>query len=80
MNDLVYINYNLKLERQMQSLEADPIQSEDIDMTSEWVEECESPSPTHQWLDRFGSALDGSDLNRQFNAAMFGANDHIFGL
>ncbi|PPS04937.1 hypothetical protein GOBAR_AA15739 [Gossypium barbadense] len=42
-------------------------------------EESENPSPT-QWLDRFGSALDGGDLNtRQFSAAMFG-NDHIFGL
>ncbi|XP_021655806.1 uncharacterized protein LOC110646616 isoform X3 [Hevea brasiliensis] len=82
LNDLVYINYNLKLTRQMRtkSLESDPIQFDDIDMTSEWVEESDNPSPT-QWLDRFGSALDGSDLNtRQFNAAIFGANDHIFGL
>ncbi|PKI63464.1 hypothetical protein CRG98_016131 [Punica granatum] len=80
MNELIYINYNLRLGKQMRFLEADPIQFEDIDMTSEWVEESESPSPT-QWLDRFGSALDGSDLNtRQFNAAIFGANDHIFGL
>lgn len=81
MNDLVYINYNLKLARQMKTKsESDPIQFDDIDMTSEWVEETENPSPT-QWLDRFGSALDGSDLNtRQFNAAIFGANDHIFGL
>lgn len=82
LNDLVYINYNLKLSRQTRSKtsEADPIQFDDIDMTSEWVEESDSPSPT-QWLDRFGSALDGSDLNtRQFNAAIFGSNDHIFGL
>ncbi|XP_050386685.1 uncharacterized protein LOC126803001 [Argentina anserina] len=82
LNDLVYINYNLKLSRQTRnkSLEADPIQFDDIDMTSEWVEENDSPSPT-QWLDRFGSALDGSDLNtRQFNAAIFGSNDQIFGL
>ncbi|KAM5557527.1 hypothetical protein ABKV19_024750 [Rosa sericea] len=82
LNDLVYINYNLKLSRQTRnkSLDADPIQFDDIDMTSEWVEESDSPSPT-QWLDRFGSALDGNDLNtRQFNAAMFGSNDHIFGL
>ncbi|EOY23434.1 hypothetical protein SCA6_004698 [Theobroma cacao] len=81
LNDLVYINYNLRLARQMRtkSVEADPIQFDDIDMTSEWVEESENPSPT-QWLDRFGSALDGGDLNtRQFNAAIFG-NDHIFGL
>lgn len=62
------------------SLETDPIQFDDIDMTSEWVEESDSPSPT-QWLDRFGPALDGSDLNtRQFNAAIFGGSDHIFGL
>lgn len=61
-------------------IEADPIQLDEIDMTSEWVEESENPGPT-QWLDRFGSALDGSDLNtRQFNAAIFGATDHIFGL
>lgn len=82
LNDLVYINYNLKLARQTKTktLEADPIQFDDIDMTSEWVEESDNPSPT-QWLDRFGSALDGSDLNtRQFNAAIFGSNDHIFGL
>ncbi|KAK0597064.1 hypothetical protein LWI29_021452 [Acer saccharum] len=82
LNDLIYINYNLKLARRMESksIEADPIQFDDIDMTSEWVEETESPSPS-QWLDRFGSALDGSDLNtRQFNPAIFGANDHIFGL
>ncbi|KAF3962401.1 hypothetical protein CMV_013081 [Castanea mollissima] len=62
------------------SLEADPIQFDDIDMTSEWVEESDNPSPT-QWLDRFGTALEGSDLNtRQFNAAIFGASDHIFNL
>ncbi|KAL5540887.1 hypothetical protein UlMin_043279 [Ulmus minor] len=83
LNDLVYINYNLKIARntKTKSLEAaDPIQYDDIDMTSEWVEESESASPV-QWLDRFGSALDGSDLNtRQFNAAMFSSNDHIFGL
>lgn len=82
LNDLVYINYNLKLARQTRTkpLETDPIQFDDIDMTSEWVEESDNPSPT-QWLDRFGSALDGSDLNtRQFNAAIFGPNDHIFGL
>ncbi|GMI71602.1 hypothetical protein like AT1G79740 [Hibiscus trionum] len=81
LNDVVYINYNLKLARQMKtmSVESDPIQFDDIDMTSEWVEESENPSPT-QWLDRFGSALDGGDLNtRQFSAAMFG-NDPIFGL
>ncbi|XP_059629108.1 uncharacterized protein LOC132271681 isoform X2 [Cornus florida] len=82
LNDLVYINYNLKLARSMnlKSPETDPIQVDDIDMTSEWVEENENPSPT-QWLDRFGSTLDGSDLNtRQFSAAIFGGSDHIFGL
>ncbi|CAN6564829.1 unnamed protein product [Malus baccata var. baccata] len=64
LNDLVYINYNLKLTRQTRTkaLEADPIQLDDIDMTSEWVEESDNPNPT-QWLDRFGSALDVSDLN-----------------
>ncbi|GAB4826290.1 hypothetical protein Ancab_040356 [Ancistrocladus abbreviatus] len=80
LSDLAYINYNLKLTRPMKrSLDADPIQLDDIDMTSEWVEEIENPSPT-QWLDRFGSALDGSDLNtRQFSASIFG-NDHMFAL
>lgn len=77
LNDIVYINYNLKLAKS-KSPESDPLQHDDIDMTSEWVEETESSSPT-QWLDRFGSALDGSDLNtRQFSAAMFGASDHLF--
>lgn len=79
LNDLVYISYNLKLAR-TKSVEADPLQFDDIDMTSEWVEESEHHSP-HQWLDRFGSALDGSDLNtRQFSASMFSSNDPIFGL
>ncbi|CAI9092357.1 OLC1v1027573C1 [Oldenlandia corymbosa var. corymbosa] len=60
--------------------EVDLLQLDDIDMSSEWVEETENSSPT-QWLDRFGSALDGNDLNtRQFSAAIFGASDHIFGL
>ena len=38
LNDLVYIHYNLKLSRSLASrpLEADPIQLDDIDMTSEW--------------------------------------------
>lgn len=80
MNDLIYINSNLKLARQMRSPEADPIQFDDIDMTSEWAEESENPSPT-QWLDRLSSALDGNDLNtRQFNTSIFSANDHIFGV
>ncbi|XP_010317484.1 uncharacterized protein [Solanum lycopersicum] len=80
--DLVYINYNLKLARYLVSKppEEDPLQLDDIDMTSEWVEEAENPSPT-QWLDRFGSGLDGNDLNtRQFTAAIFGPGDNIFGL
>ncbi|CAN1264224.1 hypothetical protein LINPERPRIM_LOCUS11867, partial [Linum perenne] len=80
LNDLMYVNYNLKLSRQARAVEVDPIQCEDIDMTSEWVEESDNTSPT-QWLDRFGSALDGSDLNsRQFNATLLGATDHFFGL
>lgn len=82
LNDLVYINYNLKLARQVKakSSETDPLQFDDIDMTSEWVEEIENTSPT-QWLDRFGPTLDASDLNtRQFSSAIFGANDPIFGL
>ncbi|PON96897.1 Ribonuclease H-like domain containing protein [Trema orientale] len=50
------------------------------DMVSpEWVEESDNSSPS-QWLDRFGS-LDGNDLNtRQFSAAIFSSNDHLFGL
>ncbi|KAF1871493.1 hypothetical protein Lal_00020287 [Lupinus albus] len=82
LNDIVYINYNLKLARQMKakSLEVDVVQFDDIDTTSEWMEENESASPT-QWLDRFGPGLDGSDLNtRQFGSSIFGANDPIFGL
>jgi len=63
------------------SLEVDLLQFDDIDMTSEWVEENETASPPTQWLDRFGSALDGNDLNtRQFGSSIFGANDPIFGL
>lgn len=81
LNDIAYIHYNLKLARSKKSnLESDPIQLEDIDMTSSWVEESENPSPT-QWLDRFGSALDGNDLNtRQFSNSIFGPNDHLFNL
>ncbi|KAL1199385.1 hypothetical protein V5N11_015767 [Cardamine amara subsp. amara] len=80
LNNLAYVNQNLKLGR-MITLETDPIALEDIDMMSEWVEEAENPSPS-QWLDRFGSALDGGDLNtRQFGGSIFSANDHnIFGL
>ncbi|KAL9237386.1 hypothetical protein vseg_011940 [Gypsophila vaccaria] len=80
MSDLVYINYNLKLGRpKSKSFDPDPIQLDDIDMTSDWVEEAESPSQTTQWLDRFGPAFDVSDLNtRHFSSAIFGPND--FGL
>ncbi|KAG8381196.1 hypothetical protein BUALT_Bualt06G0097100 [Buddleja alternifolia] len=95
LNDVLYIYCNLKLEKNLKSnsSEVDPLQLDDIDMTSEWVEETETPSPV-QWLDRFGSALEGGDLNtrqftaleggdlntRQFNASIFGGSDHIFNL
>lgn len=82
LNDLLYINYNIKLEKSVKSnsLESDPLQLDDIDMTSEWAEEAECPSPV-QWLDRFGSALEGGDLNtRQFNSSIFGGSDNIFNL
>ncbi|KAH6822215.1 hAT transposon superfamily [Perilla frutescens var. hirtella] len=83
LNDLLYIYYNLKLDKSLKSSsssEADTLQLDDINMTSEWVEETENPSPV-QWLDRFGSALEGGDLNtRHFNTSIFGANDHIFNL
>lgn len=82
LNDLLFINYNLKLATRVKGRpsETDPLIIDDIDMTSDWVEETENLSPT-QWLDRFGSALDSSDLNtRQFNSAIFGSNDNIFGL
>lgn len=80
LNDIAYIHYNLKLARSKKSIDNDPIQVDDIDMTSPWVEETENPSPT-QWLDRFGSALDGNDLNtRQFSNSIFGSNDHMFNL
>ncbi|KAH9625387.1 hypothetical protein KSS87_011458 [Heliosperma pusillum] len=80
MNDLVCINYNLKLARsKTKCFDPDPIQLDDIDMTSEWVEEIESPVQTTQWLDRFGPAFDVSDLNtRHFSSGIFGPND--FGL
>lgn len=79
-NDLLYINYNLKLARQTSttSPESDPIQFGDIDMTSEWVEEIVNESPT-QWLDRFGQALDGDLNTRQFAGSLYGTND-LFGL
>ncbi|XP_073000046.1 uncharacterized protein [Typha latifolia] len=80
LNDLLYVHYNLKLRSKGKPADTDPIVQDDIDMTSEWVEEIENPNPT-QWLDRFSSALDSGDLNaRQFNSAIFGSNDHIFGL
>lgn len=75
--NLLYVNYNLKLARSMRRpFESDPILLDDIDMSSEWVEEIESPIAT-QWLDRFGPALDCGDLNstRQFSTSIFGAND-----
>lgn len=80
LNDIIYINYNLKLGRpkNIKPFDTDPIQLDDIDMTSEWVEEIDNSNPT-QWLDRFGSAYDVSDLNtRHFSTTIFGAND--FGL
>ncbi|PHT83803.1 hypothetical protein T459_12246 [Capsicum annuum] len=80
--ELIYITYNLKLARCLVSkpTEEDFLQLDGIDMTSDWVEEAQNRSPT-QWLDRFGSVLDGNDLKTlQFTAAIFGATDHIFGL
>ncbi|XP_010915722.1 uncharacterized protein [Elaeis guineensis] len=80
MSDLLYVHYNLKLRSRGKPADVDPIVLDEIDMTSDWVEETENPNPT-QWLDRFSSALDGGDLNtRQFSNAIFGSNDHIFGL
>lgn len=79
-NDLLYVHYNLKLQARGKPAEADPIVLEDMDMTSDWVEETEAASAT-QWLDRFSSALDGGDLNtRQFNNSIFASNDHLFNL
>ncbi|XP_077249606.1 uncharacterized protein LOC143889315 [Tasmannia lanceolata] len=81
-NGLLYINYNLKLATRAKGKagDIDPIIVDDIDMTSDWVEEAENSQT--QWLDRFGSALDGGDLNtRQFSTtSIFGTNDHLFGL
>ncbi|CAA6665905.1 unnamed protein product [Spirodela intermedia] len=78
-NDLLYVHYNLKLQARGKPTEADPIVLEDMDMTSDWVEETEAAS-TAQWLDRF-SSLDGGDLNtRQFNSSIFASNDHLFNL
>lgn len=80
LNDLIYVHYNLKLRAKAKPSDEDPIVLRDIDMTSDWVEGTEIQNPT-QWLDRFSSGLDGSDLNtRQFGSSIFGPNDHIFGL
>lgn len=82
LNDIAFVHYNLKLARSIKfkSADTDPLQLNDIDMTSQWVEETENSSPT-QWLDRFGSALDGNDLNtRQFSNSIFGTNDNLFNL
>ncbi|KAG0498141.1 hypothetical protein HPP92_002832 [Vanilla planifolia] len=77
LNDVLYVHYNLKLKSRTKTSEMDPILLDEIDMTSEWVEETENPA---QWLDRF-SSLDGGDLNtRQFSSAIFGPNDHLFNL
>ncbi|CAL9148091.1 unnamed protein product [Musa hybrid cultivar] len=81
LSDLLFVHYNLKLGSKGKVADMDPIILDDIDMTSDWVEETENPNPT-QWLDRFSSALDGGDLNtRQFSTtSIFNSNDHIFGL
>lgn len=80
LSDLLFVHYNLKIYAKEKPGKLDPIELDEIDMTSDWVEETENPSPT-QWLDRLSSALDGGDLNtRQFSNALFGPNDHIFGL
>lgn len=80
LSDLLYVHYNLKLQPKGKAADVDPIMLDDIDMTSDWVEETENHNST-QWLDRFSSALDGGDLNaRQFSAtSIFNSND-IFGL
>ncbi|KAI3842697.1 hypothetical protein MKW98_015364, partial [Papaver atlanticum] len=65
--DLIYINYNLKLASRMKinPTDIDPILVDDIDMTSDWVEETEiTPTPS-QWLDRFG-VLESNDLNPRY--------------
>nr|CAD1822283.1 unnamed protein product [Ananas comosus var. bracteatus] len=49
--DLLYVHYNLRLRSKGKPPDADPIALDEIDMTSEWVEETENPNPT-QWLDR----------------------------
>ncbi|KAJ6794337.1 Uncharacterized protein M6B38_232015 [Iris pallida] len=77
MSDLLYVHYNLKLRAKPKHADADPIVLDELDMTSDWVEEAENPNPT-QWLDRFSSALDCGDLNtRQFSGSIFSSNDPI---
>uniref|UniRef100_A0A1D1Y153 Seprase n=1 Tax=Anthurium amnicola TaxID=1678845 RepID=A0A1D1Y153_9ARAE len=79
LNDFLFVHYNLKLQARGKPVGVDPIILEEMDMTSEWVEETENANST-QWLDRF-SSLDGGDLNtRQFNSSIFGSNDHLFNL
>ncbi|XXG89911.1 hypothetical protein AAC387_Pa12g1801 [Persea americana] len=62
LNDLLYVNFNLKLAARAKAkpTDIDAIITDDIDMTSEWAEEFEnsntSPTP---WRDQFSSALDG---------------------
>ncbi|GJN38154.1 hypothetical protein PR202_gb27170 [Eleusine coracana subsp. coracana] len=81
--DQTYVHYNLTLHsesKMKKRSDGDPIALAEIDMTSPWVEDSDSPNLT-QWLDRFPSALDGGDLNtRQFSGSIFGANDNLFGL
>ncbi|KAK1268574.1 hypothetical protein QJS04_geneDACA008132 [Acorus gramineus] len=80
LNSLLYVHYNLKLMGRGKPADMDPIILDDIDMSSEWVEETEHPTPT-QWLDRYSSPLDGGDLNtRQFNSTLFTPSDPIFNL
>ncbi|KAI3979289.1 hypothetical protein MKX01_007765 [Papaver californicum] len=76
--DLIYINYNLKLACRMKinPIDVDPILVDDIDMTSDWVEETEiTPSPS-QWLDRFG-VLESNDLNPRQYQDIFNLAQHI---
>lgn len=81
LGDLLYVHCNLKLRSKAKHADGDPIVLDEIDMTSDWVEEAEHPNPSTQWLDRFSSALDGGNLNtRQFTGSIFSSGDHIFGL
>lgn len=74
LNDLLYVHYNLKLQAKGKPVDGDPILLDDIDMTSDWVEEAET-SPSTQWLDRFSCALDGDLNTRQFSNSIFSSND-----